>query len=138
MSRMNALLWVIFSLGWFALIMSRAIADGFPDARTLWGAFGTLLVLAFALLPLLALAWWAPYDVTVNANGELEVRGLLRRRRVRPQQIKSIEWDAEGMCIRTERGKIRIPINDETERLAFFLAALNPAIKIDSEFVHIS
>jgi hypothetical protein len=134
-SKWKAALWVGFALLWFGLVVRNAFINMIPDEdATGWRVFIAIGALVFGLFPALVLAR-RPYEVRLEVNGDVEVRSVLGLRRIRPQQVTSIAWDEEGdMRLSYDGGRFRMPANDECKDIAFQLAALNPAIKIDGEF----
>ena len=71
------------------------------------------------------------YELWLSDDGTCEFRSLIRRRRVRAQQIVSVENDEGTTKVRYHGGRLHLL---ETDDFADFLArvrALNPAVKID-------
>lgn len=134
-STRKAALSVGFSLLWFGSIVGNAFINMIPDEEsTGWRLFIAIGALVFGLAPALLLAWM-PYEVRLGPDGGLEVRSALRLRRIRARQVSSIAWDEEGgMRLSYDGGRVHLPANDECKDIAFHLAALNPALKVDGEF----
>jgi hypothetical protein len=74
-----------------------------------------------------------PYHVTLTDLGELEFRSVLRRRRLRAQQIKALEWDEDSIYLVYDGGKVRILADEKFKDLLARILELNPAIEADDE-----
>jgi len=127
----------VFSVFCFAVTVYFIIDELLPQAAREHWPITTLVAwalgfLAFGLLPSFLFAM-TPYKITMTDDGECEFQSLLRRRRVRAQQIRSIEWDDDGkITIRHDRGKVKILADrgfvDPLKRLF----QLNPSIEADA------
>ena len=117
---------VVWFGGWFAGIV--AVPHDLDPGHV--GA--TLALLALALAPALATAL-LPYKATLDDYGELELRSVLRTRRLRVAQIRAIDWDEEDIYLRYDGGKARLFADENFRDLLARALVLNPAIKIDDE-----
>lgn len=104
----------------------------------LFGWWFLWIALLLALWLLLTLLFLEVYEVSLDDEGVCEFHSLLRRRRVRAQQIRSIKGgpridpeDSNDVVIRYEGGRVHLEAEDSLDFL-LDLVELNPAIKIDT------
>jgi hypothetical protein len=124
-----------FSLVWFGSIVGFVIIGHLGREWTAASVGGVLVALLIALLPALVTAS-LPYDVTLSDEGVCEFRSLLRRRRVRVQQIRSISSDEDYIYIRHDRGKVHVLTVRDVKDLLIRLLEQNPAIQLEDWLRH--
>lgn len=95
-----------------------------------------IVIVLFASLLFLA-PFFEIFEATLDDQGVCEFRSLLRRKRMRADQVRSINGgpsddpkDNSDIVIRYERGRVSLP-GDDFLGLVQDLVAFNPAIKID-------
>jgi hypothetical protein len=125
MSTAQAVYLIGFSLVWFGLIVGLAV----PDVS---GAAAVAGLLVVAVAPALATAL-LPYKATLSELGELEFRSVLRRQRLRAQQIRELRWDEDDIYLIHDSGKVHISANKGFKDLLARVLELNPAIKVDDD-----
>ena len=127
--------YVGFSLIWFGSIVGFVIIGHLARDWTAARVGGVLVALLVALVPALVTAL-LPYDATLSDEGVCEFRSLLRRRRVRVPQIRSIKSDEDYIYIRYDRGKVHVLTVSDVKDLLIRLLELNPAIELDDWLRH--
>jgi hypothetical protein len=132
MSVGNALYLAGFCLVWFGAIVVFVIGGQLPHGWKPSYVAAIAAALLFALAPTLIIAF-IPYHVTLTDLGELEFRSILRRRWLRAQQIKALEWDEDSIYLVYDGGKVRILADEKFKDLLARILELNPAIEADDE-----
>jgi uncharacterized protein (DUF58 family) len=128
--------YVGFSLVWFGGIVGFVIIGQLAPDWTPARIGAALVALLIALAPALQLAWSISYEVTLSDDGECEFHSLLRRRRVRVPQIKSISSDEDDVYIRHDHGKVHLVGVADFKDLLVRLVELNPAIDVEGWLRH--
>jgi hypothetical protein len=116
----------VFSLVWSGGVLASTTAAPSPHSRLELALLLGWILAAF--LPLFYL--FVVYEVTVTEDGTCEFRSVLRRRRVRAQQIISISTDEEAIYIRYPGGKVHMWETRDFDDLLRRLVELNPAIEL--------
>jgi hypothetical protein len=127
MSKGNAAYHAAFSVVWLAgclWVALQAPVDGLARA------VAVLLGLGIGAIPALVVAS-IPYSVVLSEDGECAFRSLLRERRIRVEQITSIEWEEDEIVIRDSEGRVRILADRSFKDLLIRLLALNPTIRTE-------
>ena len=124
----NRLYLAAFSVVWFGVWLGAIVAVPHDTEPAHLGA--TLALLALALAPGLVTAW-IPYKARLDADGAIELRSVLRRRRLRAAQIREIEWDEEYIYLRYDGRKVSVLADENFRDLLARVLELKPLIKID-------
>jgi hypothetical protein len=123
---------IAFALIWFGVIFGFIIVGELARQWSAATVAGILVALALALAPAVIVAW-VTYETTSTGEREWEFRSVLRRRRVRAEQITLIERDEDYVYIRYDRGKITILAETNARDLLISLLELDPALPVEEE-----
>jgi hypothetical protein len=100
------------------------------------GTITRIVLVLFASLLFLEL-FFEVFEATLDDEGVCEFRSLLRRKRIRAHQVRSIAGgpsddpeDSTNIRIRFDRGRVSLP-GEDFLGLVQDLLALNPAVKLD-------
>jgi hypothetical protein len=125
---------VLYHALWFVGILCCAVF--FADPNYPLGKIGATVVgLLIALVPAVWVALVMTFEATLDEHGTCEFRGLLRRRRVRVQQMRWIkgggsnEDGTDDFVIGYDGGRVRLDGNWFLS-LVVDVIRLNPAIKL--------
>ena len=127
--RVQLIYLLLFSIGWFALVVGTAVHHRMSDHWNGHAIGSAILLVLFALLPAYLTAR-IPHTVTISDEGTCTFRRLVGSRIVRAQQIRSITYDEGDLTLRHDRGTVDMRGLDDMRGFLAQLLELNPALEL--------